>query len=222
MDEDEQEAYATLPRHRLSTASKIFFGIGGLMLVVACLLVASVLSGRLFARGIVVSSAAATETALAALRPAVNTPIPILPTAASSGAIYPTAAADPPTRVTQSQPTTSNSQPTAIVARPTSPAQQAGGGVLAAEIGASVYQPNDTFRLVVQAASSVTSIMVRWYGPDGSELYKVRKEYSLSQAYNADFILKNAGAWPAGSYRADIYTNDSPLPATSLSFSVAP
>jgi hypothetical protein len=108
------------------------------MLVVACLLVASVLSGRLFARGLVVSSAAATETALAALRPAVNTPIPILPTAASSGAIYPTMAIDPPTPVAQAQPPASNPQPTA---RPTSPAQQTGGASLPPRLGPASTNP---------------------------------------------------------------------------------
>jgi len=225
--EDEEEGYEAPQRQGLSTASKVVFGLGALMLLIACGLVASMLSSRLMAQGNSVTSAQATETALASLRPAVNTPISILPTVPSSGIIYPTAAVNPPTQAVGAAPSTP--LPTLVVAQPTVPPQeQTAGGLLDAQLassgagGAGAYKPADTLHVLVQASSNVKSILVRWYGPDGNQIYQVREDYSLPRAYNADFTLKNDGPWPAGSYRVDIHTNDSPLPIKSLSFSVAP
>ena len=87
----------------------------------------------------------------------------------------------------------------------------------------SAYNASDPFNLAVQAAfgaNAVTSITTRWYGPDGTQIYEMRKAYSQPGVYYTGFTLHKTTPWAVGSYRVDIYTNDSASPAYSVTFSV--
>jgi hypothetical protein len=89
----------------------------------------------------------------------------------------------------------------------------------------SAYGPTDSFNLAVQAnygPGAVTSVLTRWYGPDGALLYEMRRQYDQLGTYYAGFTLRTNGAWAPGQYRVDIHTNDSPAPAYSVSFEVLP
>ena len=89
----------------------------------------------------------------------------------------------------------------------------------------TTYSASDPFVLAVQAqfgADGITSLVTRWYGPDGGLLYELPRNYTLTGAYYSTFTLKKDTPWLEGSYRVDIYTNASPAPAYSLQFSVAP
>lgn len=89
----------------------------------------------------------------------------------------------------------------------------------------SAYRAADPFNLAVQAsfgANAVTAITTRWYGPEGAQIYDMRKAYSQPGVYYTGFTLNKSAPWTLGNYRVDIYTNDSPSPAYSVTFSVVP
>jgi hypothetical protein len=89
----------------------------------------------------------------------------------------------------------------------------------------AVYNSSDPFYLAVQAAfgsGGVTSLMARWYGPDGTAIYQTRKDYTQPGTYYVGFSLKKDGPWSTGDYRVDIHANDSPAPSYSVPFSVVP
>jgi hypothetical protein len=225
-----------------------------LLLIAACVIVAMLMSDRFFPRALVITAPQATETALAALRPAVNTPIITMPTSAAGGAAVTPILA--PTRQQENPPTpqplppsptplplptfdaSSNQLPTPAPAQPTAPPEQAQpqGGVINAQMSVSLeggeptgsvsaYGPTDAFNLAVQAnygPGAVSSVVTRWYGPDGARIYEMRRDYTQSGVYYAGFTLRTSASWQPGSYRVDIHTNDSPVPAYTLSFTVIP
>jgi hypothetical protein len=94
-------------------------------------------------------------------------------------------------------------------------------GALAGE--ATIFGPTDPLHLAVQAEfgpGAVTSVLTRWYGPAGTLLYEMRRQYAQPGTYYAGFTLRTNGTWPPGNYRVDVHTNDSPTPAYSVPFSV--
>ncbi len=146
--------------------------------------------------------------------------------------------AQPPTQ-SQAQPQPQpQSQAPAQQTPPTPPPAQTEptGGVLDARMALELeggqpagnvqsYRPTDAFHLAVQARygpGGVTSITTRWYGPDGHQIYEVRKEFTQAGTYYAGFTLRKTSPWPIGDYRVDIHTNDSPTPDYTLYFSVVP
>jgi uncharacterized protein YfaS (alpha-2-macroglobulin family) len=66
----------------------------------------------------------------------------------------------------------------------------------------------------------VQTMLTRWYGPDGSYIYELKQNYAQQGTYYAGFTLSKNAPWPTGDYRVDIYTNDSPQPDRSETFSV--
>src|SRR5687768_10229636 len=219
-----------------SVARMVFFG-AAMLFVLVCGLAAFALGGPVFSRARTASGPQATETALAYLRPALNTPIPIRPTIqqpSNGGVVAPTippAIAPFPTATTQAGIIAQPPAPTSPPAQP-----QASGGVVSGQMSVrfeggepvgvtSVYEPDDTMNLAVQANfgdGGVRSILTRWYGPGNSLIYEMRKEYALAGTYYTGFTLKNATPWPTGDYRVDIHPNDSAVPAYSVPFSVVP
>jgi hypothetical protein len=236
------------PVPRRPTAGKVALLIGTLLLLSACLAISLIVGSRFLPHSGLVSAPQATETALASLRPAVNTPIPILPTIPSSGlgAVTPVLGGSPIQAGLPSEPQSApnaqgQSQPQAP-AEPTAPPAQApatlipGAGVVDARMSArleggkptgdvSAYGPSDTFNLAVEAnfgTGGVTSITTHWYGPGGTQIYQIRKEYAQPGTYYVGFTLKKDGPWPPGDYRVDIHANDSPTPSYSVPFTVVP
>ncbi len=272
-EEDPQGSTGEQPQARWSTVSKAIIALSVLLLVGACLIVALLLNNRLFPQGRTITSAQATETAIASLRPPINTPIIAPPTNTLGAVAQPTVAVPPATQTTQAVlpptqavlpptqaaplptesplpptepqpplPTQASLPPTAVQQQATPgptappPQTQASGGVTNAQMSlqlqggepagnVSSYSASDPFNLAVQArfgANAVTSITTRWYGPDGARIYEARKAYTLPGIYYTGFILRKNAPWTPGSYRVDIHTNDSPSPAYSVTFSVAP
>jgi serine/threonine protein kinase len=89
----------------------------------------------------------------------------------------------------------------------------------------STYNVSDPFNLAVQAtfgADAVTSITTRWYDTDGIQIYEMRKVYSQPGIYYTGFTLGKSSPWTPGTYRVDIYTNDSASAAYTVTFSVVP
>ena len=89
----------------------------------------------------------------------------------------------------------------------------------------AAYHPTEAFNLAVKAEfgpGGVQSVSTRWYGPDGAQVYVMRHSYPQQGTYYAGFTVSKNGPWATGDYRADIYTNDSPQPVQSVSFSVTP
>gem|GEM_PF-3548167 len=250
---------------RWTTASKVIIALSASLLVLGCLILVLLLSNRLFPQATVITSAQATETALANRRPPVNTPIIAPPTNTQPAAEFPTVPQPPTQRVevpTQVPPTPVIEQPTQVIVGPTQPPQptqalpppttglqeatpgptappprtQPSGGISNAQMSAqlqsgeptgnvSAYSASDPFNLAVQAtfgAGAVTSITTRWYGPEGTQIYEMRKVYSQPGVYYTGFTLRKSTPWTPGEYRVDIYTNDSPAPAYSVTFSVVP
>ena len=80
----------------------------------------------------------------------------------------------------------------------------------------------DTSKHLGFGAGGVQNIATRWYGPDDSQIYQMNQTYSQQGAYYVGFTVSKSGPWAAGSYRADIYTNDSPQPVRSVSYKVIP
>ena len=238
--DQDSDGFVDAQQPRGSSVARMAFLGAGLLVVLVCGLAAFVLGGQAFSRGRIVSGPQATETALSYLRPAINTPIPIRPTiqrsvGGGSGVVsppeVPTPVAQLPTATTQ------------VVVAPQLPAAtpppaqpQAGGGIISGQMSVrfeggepvgvtSVYEPDDTLNLVVQAnfgEGGVRSVLTRWYGPGNSRIYEMRKEYTQAGTYYAGFTLKNATPWPPGDYRVDIHPNDSPVPGYSVTFSVVP
>ncbi len=218
-----------------SVRGKVSLIVGGLLLLGICAAFGLLVGNRLLPHTVTLNGPQATEIALAAMRPAVNTPIAVLPTISTSGAPQPNPTIAPPASYTQ-LPATNPQYPTPITQPPTPNTQpQPAAGVLDAHmsvrleggqpVGGDVkaYNPTNTFNLAVQAnfgSGAVTSILTRWYGPDGSQIYQIRKEYTQPGAYYAGFTLSKSTPWPTGDYRVDIHTNDSPSPAYSVPFSV--
>jgi hypothetical protein len=164
----------------LSRLGKLGYIVGALLLMAACGLFVFVVASRILPQSGVVASAQATQTALAAIRPAVNTPIAELPTADA----LPTAAPPttepptepPPPQVTDTPvPPPPAPPPTSTTAPPAPPAPTAQanstappaqteptGGVLDAFMAGNIqggqslervtaYGPSDPLVLVMQA-----------------------------------------------------------------------
>jgi hypothetical protein len=107
-DDQSQLAPATI-----STGARIAYIVGALLVIFACVLFVYVLTTRIFPQQGVVSNARATETALASLRPAINTPIAVPPTVPSSGLLPATATTlEPPTQPPVEPPTEAPEPPT--------------------------------------------------------------------------------------------------------------
>ena len=220
---------------------------GGLALVTVCLVLALSLSSRFTSRPVLLNSAgvAATETAVASLRPPVNTPISILPTIPLS-----VAGAEPGSEA-QSQTSAgsdANPKPGANTKPDANPKSKIGvpsgppksplspapisdalmcarleGGQPAGPTGA--YHPTDPFNLAIKAEfgpGGVQSVLTRWYGPDNTQIYEMKHTYSQQGTYYAGFTVSKNAPWAPGSYRADIFTNDSPQPVRSVTFRVIP
>ena len=251
-DESYPGVGTVVSRPRWSTGSKVIVAVSILLFIMACAIVLMFMGNRLFPQAKVYTSAQATETAIAAMRPAVNTPIISPPTITSQGVAFstpippptrqpepPTAAPQPPTIPPPPPPTQTpqpqpQPQPPAPTAPPLQPQPQA--EVMSAQMSVSLqggapvgvvsaYGPSDPFNLAVQAnygPGGVSSVVTRWYGPDGALIYEMRREYTQPGAYYAGFTLRTDGRWLPGSYRVDIHTNDSPTPAYSVPFTVLP
>jgi uncharacterized protein YfaS (alpha-2-macroglobulin family) len=87
------------------------------------------------------------------------------------------------------------------------------------------YRQGDPFNLAVRAnfgQGGVVSILTRWFGPGGAQIYELRQTYSQAGTYYTGFTLNKSTPWATGDYRVDIYTNDAPQAAQSVSFSVIP
>ena len=237
--DQDSDGFVDAQQPRGSSVARVVFLGAGLLFVLVCGVAALVLGGKVLAGTRAVSGPQATETALSYILPAINTPIPIRPTiqqplGANGGATLPTA---PPPIV---EIPTATAQPVIVAQPPVAtppPAQpQAGGTILSGQMSVrfeggepvgitSVYEPDDTMNLAVQAnfgEGGVKSILTRWYGPGNTPIYELRKEYPQAGTYYTGFTLKSATPWPPGDYRVDIHPNDSPLPAYSVPFSVVP
>lgn len=240
-----QSAYAStssLSTTKWTTGSKVAFGVGSVLLLVACGLLGWIFSNRFFPQSRVIASPQATETALALVRPPVNTPIlqPSITTLAGNvpppTIVIPTQVIQEPTPL-PAAPTQVVVQPTQVVAQPppnTGPGapplqEQPIGGVTGAYMDSgqgsptSQYAPTDPFNLAVQAtfgAGNVTTVLTRWYGPDGSQIYAMQKDYTQPGVYYVAFSVRKDSPWVPGNYRVDIYTNNSPSPSYSVLFSV--
>jgi uncharacterized protein YfaS (alpha-2-macroglobulin family) len=87
------------------------------------------------------------------------------------------------------------------------------------------YKPGEPFNLAVKAnygPGGVASVLTRWYGPDGKQIYEMRQAYQQAGNYYSGFTLTKSASWLPGDYRVDIYTNNSPQPERSVQFSVLP
>jgi hypothetical protein len=213
--------------------------VGAVVLVTACAALAVNVGGRILPHQPDFSAAVATQNAVAQLRPPINTPIAILPTIPLSnvGGLdrQPGSAApdSQPPQQPESQP--QSRPPTQAVSAPA----PIGGSLAPAPIldaqmcarleggqpvgSTSAYHPADPFNLAVQASfgqGGVQSVLTRWYGPDGAAIYDLKQDYTQQGTYYAGFTLSRVGPWPTGDYRVDIYTNGSPQPAQTVSFSV--
>lgn len=258
-EEDPEAAIET--QSGWSATSKAIVAVSALLLVMSCVVVVVLLSNRLFPQARTITSEQATATAIAGIRPPINTPIIAPPTNTLPAASFPTVPqpelplstptappAQPPTEVAIAP--TQPPPPTQVVAQPTTVAQgestpgptappprtQPSGGVTNAQMSVQLaggesagnvnaYNSSDPFNLAVQAtfgAGAVTSITTRWYGPEGTQIYEMRKAYSQPGVYYTGFTLRKSTPWQTGDYRVDIYTNDAPSPAYSVSFTVVP
>lgn len=233
---DSLDAYAP-PDGGLARRGKAIYVGGILLLLVVCGLFGLFLAARFSPQSTFVSSPEATQIAISSYRPAINTPIAILPTAPSLGTggggqplpTFPPALFQPTPFAPAQQP--SGPAPTAPPIQ-----SQPGGGIIEAHMtvrldrgqpagDAQAYKPDDPFNLAVQAsfgAGAVTSLTVRWYGPDGALIYQASRQYTQAGTYYAGFTLSKSTPWATGDYRADIHTNDAPLPDYSVTFSVVP
>lgn len=239
-----QPAYAStssLTTTNWTTGSKVAFGVGSVLLLVACGLLGWIFSNRFFPQARVIASPQATETALALVRPPVNTPI-VQPSITIIAGNF-----SPPTIVIPTQPiqepTPLPPAPTQVVVPPTQavpqppgpnpPApprqEQPTGGITEAHMESesgsptSRYAPTEPFNLAVQAtfgAGNVTTVLTRWYGPDGTQIYAMQKDYTQAGVYSVAFSVRKNSPWLPGNYRVDIYTNNSASPSYSVLFSV--
>lgn len=233
-NQDYDPSYALPPETRPGTRSKLGFVAGGLVLLVVCGGLAFLLGSRFLPQTRTLSAPQATETALSWLRPPVNTPITILPTVAVSGAapVMPLASATPympqanppanPTPQPPVQPQTQASTP-GLPVGDTRMSVRFERGEPVGEV--SAYGRTDPFNLAVRAnygPGGITSVLTRWYGPDGVLIYDLRKEYPQAGTYYGGFTLRKDSPWLPGNYRVDVHTNDSPAPVASVSFTVVP
>ena len=233
---------SSLGTARWTTASKVAFGVGSVLLLLACGLLGWIFSNRFFPQSRVIASPQATETALALVRPSVNTPImqPSLTTLAGNfpgpTLAVPTLPVEEPTPlVVVSTPAPPTEAPQVVVppAQPPNeapPAQQEPiGGIIEAHTTTGQgnptgqYGPGEPFNLAVRATfgpGNVTNVLTRWYGPDGAQVYAMQKDYTQQGAYYVAFSVRKDSPWLPGDYRVDIYTNNSPTPSYSVFFSV--
>ncbi|HET6314174.1 MAG TPA: hypothetical protein VFH60_10080 [Chloroflexia bacterium] len=240
-----QSAYvstSSLSTTKWTTASKVAFGVGSVLLLLACGLLGWIFSNRFFPQSRVIASPQATETALALVRPSMNTPImqPSLTTLAGNfpgpTLVVPTLPVEEPTPLVV-VPTSAPPTEVPLVVPPTQPSGQAAppaqqepvGGILEAHTmtgqGNPTVQfgPNEPFNLAVRATfgpGNVTNVLTRWYGPDGAQVYAMQKDYTQPGAYYVAFSVRKDTPWLPGDYRVDIYTNHSPTPSYSVFFSV--
>lgn len=109
-EDTEQDESVEVPLPGISRAARIAYALALLLLLAACGLFAFVLTTRILPSRSV-TSAEATETAIVAMRPAVNTPVPVMPTVPQSELppaqpTLTTPPVAPPTQAPQSQPPT--------------------------------------------------------------------------------------------------------------------
>ena len=232
---DEDALEEALPPSRTLPGLRTIVTLGVVAaLLMACIAVTMLVSSHFFPQSPAVSGPLATQTVLSSYRPAVNTPVSILPTISLSG-IGDAGGAPIPTLPVSSAPL-----PTAPAASsaPAPPPSSALGpapvldALMCARLEggqpvgpATVYKPADPFNLAVQASygpGGAQTVLTRWYGPGGAAIYDLRQNYSQQGTYYAGFTLNRKDPWPAGDYRVDIYTNNSPQPVQSVSFSVQP
>jgi hypothetical protein len=222
----------------LDPASPRRLGIGRLLLLFSVLLLSAtclstgiVVGTRIFnaQREVASGDLQAVHTALPSGGDNGRMPVPPIPTFETPSGVQPTPVPSEPQR----EPLTSIPEQA-----PTPPPAQTAptGGVLDARMALELeggqpagnvraYRPTDAFHLAVQAnygPGGVTSITTRWYGPDGHQIYEVRKEFTQAGTYYAGFTLRKTSLWPTGDYRVDIHANDSPTPDYTLYFSVVP
>ena len=89
----------------------------------------------------------------------------------------------------------------------------------------TAYSPTDPFTLVVQARygpGGVTSVVTRWYGPDGALLYELPRQFTQAGTYYSGFTIRKSTPWLPGEYRVDIHANGSPSPSYTVRFQVVP
>jgi hypothetical protein len=163
----------------ISRLGRLGYITGALLLVAACGLFVFVMATRVLPQSNAVTGVQATQTTLAAIRPAINTPISELPTANALPTSAPPTSQPPPAQPTDTPlpgieipptieipPAPTTQPPPAPTAQPNStapPAQtQPTGGILAAFMTTNVqsgqtidtitvYDPSATFVLAVQA-----------------------------------------------------------------------
>jgi hypothetical protein len=241
-----QSAYvstSSLGTAKWTTASKVAFGVGSVLLLLACGLLGWIFSNRFFPQSRVIASPQATETALALVRPSVNTPImqPSLTTLAGNlpgpTLVVPTLPVEEPTPLVVVPTPGPPTEVPQVVVPPTQPAgpepppaqQEPVGGIIEAHTTTGQgsptvqYGPGEPFNLAVRATfgpANVTNVLTRWYGPDGAQVYAMQKDYTQPGAYYVAFSVRKDTPWLPGDYRVDIYTNNSPTPSYSVFFSV--
>ena len=204
----------------------ITVSLGILALFVACGALALGVSSRFFPQQPSFSSAVATQNAISQFRPPVNTPIIILPTIPLSGGQFPGTIAPVAQPAAASTPGPAVQPP---APDPGSPAPIIDALMCARLEGGqpvgptSAYNPTDQFNLALQAAfgaGGAVTVLTRWYGPDGAAIYELKQNYTQQGTYYSGFTVSKKGAWAVGDYRVDIYTNNSPQPIQSVTFSV--
>jgi hypothetical protein len=142
-----------------------------------------------------------------------------------------------PAPATAAPPAPTPVPPTAVPAPTAPPAQpQPAGGILDAYMAAGVsggrptgrvteYSPTGAFTVAVQAQygeGGVTSLVTRWYGPDGVLLYELPRQFAQAGTYYTSFTLRKDTPWLPGTYRVDIHANGSATPSYTVRFSVVP
>jgi hypothetical protein len=177
------------------------------------------------------------DTPTAALPPPATTapepPTPELPPAATVEPPTPV----PPTPVLPTETPPPPAQPPTPIPPTAPPAQpQPAGGIIEAHMAPDVspggwagsitaYKPGDPFTVAVQAQygpGGVTSVVTRWYGPDGGLLYELPREFTQAGTYYSGFTLRKSTPWLPGEYRVDIHANGSAAPSYTVRFSVVP
>jgi hypothetical protein len=223
------EPLRTLPPGRGVSVRTLVVAVSSLALVLACAALLVSLGSGVLGRMAPLSGALATQTAVASLRPPVNTPISILPTIPLSGAGEVgtgSGSAAPPPVEGEAQPASTPQPPSGPVAAPIEDAVMCARLEGGRPLGTTDrYTPTDPFNLAVKAQfgqGGVVSVLTRWYGPGNTPIYDLRQSYTQAGSYYAGFTLSKKSPWDPGDYRVDIYTNDSPQPISSVSFVVAP
>jgi hypothetical protein len=165
--------------------------------------------------------------------PPTETPEPVVVLPSPTTELPPPATSIPPPP-TLVPPTEVPPAPPAPTAPPEQP--QPAGGIVDAYMAAGVsggsptgrvpaYSPGDAFTVAVQAqygSGGVTSVVTRWYGPDGGLLYELPRQFTQAGTYYASFTLRKSTPWLPGEYRVDIHANGSAAASYTVRFPVVP